>query len=247
MSWRGTAIITAVLIVLAGCRPGTPTTGNGQGLAGREAAAGSSAALTKEGWFGIGGGFHERLEIQRVDRYPDKSVLRFFVTSLEDEAETPRFGVSGAGAIYTLQFKLVDPIGRKLYYPMYDANESRQIDVKPFYRDGPYLVAVFAITNLGPGGVSWIYGYEGVSSGTFGAFSVVDPASKTVYRGVRIGPDNPNDYEDAYVDAGAANFRENAGTTNRGFFYVPAPPADVKSVTFDAGPFGQIPGIPIAQ
>jgi hypothetical protein len=31
----------------------------------------------------------------------------------------------------------------------------------------------------------------------------------------------------------------------RAFMYVPAPPAGVTSVTFDAGPFGKIGGVPV--
>ena len=57
--------------------------------------------------------------------------------------------------------------------------------------------------------------------------------------------DDPNDYEDEFVDPGLANFRGAPNTTNRGFFYVPAPTPDVKSVTFDAGAFGRIPDVPI--
>jgi outer membrane protein OmpA-like peptidoglycan-associated protein len=124
-------------------------------------------------------------------------------------------------------------------------DSKRRIDVKPFYRDGAYLVAVFDVTNLGPGQVSWLFTYAGDSGGNFGSFSVVDPATKLIYRGVRIGPDNPDNYDDNYVDPGLANFRAAANTTNRGFFYVPAPPPSVRSVTLDAGSFGQIPNVPI--
>lgn len=123
-------------------------------------------------------------------------------------------------------------------------NNKRRIDVKPFYRDGAYLVAVFDITNLGPGQLSWLFAYAGNSGGNFSSFGVVDPATKTIYRGVRIGPPT-NDYDDNYVDPGLANFRPEVNTTNRDFFYVPAPPPNVNSVTFDAGPFGQFPNVPI--
>ncbi len=125
------------------------------------------------------------------------------------------------------------------------ADNRRRIDVKPFYRDGRYLVAVFDITNLGPSHVSWMFAYPGATGGTFGSFGVLDPATGRLYRGVRVGPDKANDYEDAFVDPGRAHFRLEPGTTNRGFMYVPAPPANVTSVTFDAGEFGRIPGIPI--
>jgi OOP family OmpA-OmpF porin len=123
---------------------------------------------------------------------------------------------------------------------------KRRIDVKPFYRDGPYVVAVFDITNLGPGSASWVFDYyTGDNGGTFGSFGVIDPSTKIIYRGVRLGPHDPNDYENDYVDPGRAVFREKPNTTNRGFFYAPAPPPNVSSVTLDAGAFGQIPNVPI--
>lgn len=50
-----------------------------------------------------------------------------------------------------------------------------------------------------------------------------------------------------HVDPGWAVFNTDPGTSNRGFFYVPAPPADVKTVTFDAAGFGQFPNVPIVE
>jgi OOP family OmpA-OmpF porin len=516
MRYKIAAGVLAVLAVVAGCSSQTHAKALGKHPSNGQRPPAGRADMVKEGWFGVGGGFHARLEIRDIERYPDKAVLRYFVTSLENEPKIPTFGVSGAAGLSNLQFKLVNPIGRKLYYPMYDANQTtvgseaalsvpgvryeavlyfspvpdvanitvispgtagefagvpvvagigpgtptaplpssdetpaagdtrawpmlkvagqpkgevddlydvvetdnqtttssrneetielrtdvlfafdsadlsptalstldsvvqeirdkadpakppvvieghtdgkgtreynlglsqrraeavhrqvqtrlgsnyqyrvegkgetepiakeggaddeqarqrnrrveisyqikqqpaaaapgptrrsgasrpatfhatdgatvasrtaqfnngdttRRIDVKPFYRDGPYLVAVFEITNLGPNSVSWIFGYKGeTSTGTFGAFGVIDPRTRFVYRGVRIGPDDPTDFDEAFVDAGAANFREAPNSTNRDFFYAPAPPPDVTTVTLDAGPFGQIPNIPI--
>ncbi|MBE1534180.1 hypothetical protein [Actinomadura algeriensis] len=67
-------------------------------------------------------------------------------------------------------------------------------------------------------------------------------------RAVRIGPQPPGamaSLDLAFVDPGRAVFRTAPGTSNRGFFYVPAPPPDARSVTFDAGPFGRVPNVPI--
>ncbi|MEU8175335.1 OmpA family protein [Microbispora hainanensis] len=122
-----------------------------------------------------------------------------------------------------------------------------RIDVKPFYRDGAYLVAVFDIVNLGPGNLGAGTGYGGdiaYIGGWYTGFSVVDPASHTVYRAVRMGPDDPRGPDD-YVDPGWATFNVEPGTGNRGFFYVPAPPPGVTSVTFDAGPFGRFDDVPV--
>ncbi|MEN3533531.1 OmpA family protein [Microbispora sp. ZYX-F-249] len=127
------------------------------------------------------------------------------------------------------------------------SGQRLRIDVKPFYRDGAYLVAVFDIVNLGPGDLGAGTGYGGdvaYIGGWYTAFSVVDPASRTVYRAVRMGPDDPRGPDD-YVDPGWATFNVTPGTANRGFFYVPAPPPGVTGVTFDAGPFGRIDDVPV--
>lgn len=122
-----------------------------------------------------------------------------------------------------------------------DGGDKRRMDVKPFYRDGAYLVVVFDIANLGPtGGPGPTENYSSSGNGTYGDFSVTDPATKTVYRGVRMGKDGGS-----YIDPGYSAFNHDPGTSNRGFFYVPAPPPTVKSVTFNAGPFGEIPNVPI--
>ncbi|WP_165978301.1 OmpA family protein, partial [Actinomadura darangshiensis] len=105
-------------------------------------------------------------------------------------------------------------------YATFDQGDKRRMDVKPFYRDGAYLVAVFDIANLGPdNGPAEIENYSSAGGGTFGDFTVTDPAAKTTYRGVRLGKQGT-----AYVDPGWATFRTDPGTTNRGFVYVPAPP-----------------------
>ncbi|MBE3015834.1 OmpA family protein [Microbispora sp. NEAU-D428] len=131
-------------------------------------------------------------------------------------------------------------------YTRQPSGQRLRIDVKPFYRDGAYLVAVFDIVNLGPGDLGAGTGYGGdiaYIGGWYTGFSVVDPASRTVYRAVRMGPDDPRGPDD-YVDPGWATFNVKPDTGNRGFFYAPAPP-DVTSVTFDAGPFGRIDHVPV--
>ncbi|MEU6429890.1 OmpA family protein [Microbispora sp. NPDC046973] len=127
------------------------------------------------------------------------------------------------------------------------SGQRLRLDVKPFYRDGAYLVAVFDIVNLGPGDLGAGTGYGGdvaYIGGWYTGFSVVDPASQTVYRAVRMGPDDPRGPDD-YVDPGWATFNVKPSTGNRGFFYVPTPPPGVTSVTFDAGPFGRIDHVPV--
>lgn len=120
-----------------------------------------------------------------------------------------------------------------------------RIDVRPAYRDGAYLVVVFDIVNLGPGKQLALtdYGDLDYPGGMFTSFSVVDPATGVRYRAVRAGPEGDGLRD--YVDAGWATFRTGEGEANRGFFYAPAPPAGVTSVTLDAGLFGEVTGVPI--
>ncbi|WP_169814132.1 OmpA family protein [Actinomadura kijaniata] len=123
---------------------------------------------------------------------------------------------------------------------------SRRIDVKPFYRDGAYLVAVFSITNLGPDALNPIEDYSSELGGRFGAFNVVDPRTGTTHQGVMIGPPTRDDGSNQErLDPQWAAFVTEPGTTNRGFFHVPAPPPTTTSVTFQAGPFGSFPNVPV--
>ncbi|MFI0357144.1 OmpA family protein [Actinomadura sp. 9N407] len=123
---------------------------------------------------------------------------------------------------------------------------KRRIDVKPFYRDGAYLVAVFDIVNEGPGTTppDALYPHKDYLGGAFTAFSVLVPGGTDVYRAVRIGPPAANSAK--YVDPGRATFRTAMDAPARGFVYIPAPPGNVKSVTFDAGPFGKVGNVPVA-
>ncbi|GLZ15527.1 hypothetical protein Acsp04_57620 [Actinomadura sp. NBRC 104425] len=124
---------------------------------------------------------------------------------------------------------------------------TRRLNVKPFYRDGAYLVAVFEIVNEGPGNTpaDASYAHQDYPGGAFTAFSVSVPGGKDVYRAVRIGAAAPGAYA-SYVDPGRATFRTGVGQPARGFVYLPAPPGDVKKVTFDAGPFGKIDNVPVS-
>ncbi|WP_123668076.1 OmpA family protein [Actinocorallia herbida] len=120
----------------------------------------------------------------------------------------------------------------------------RRIDVKPFYRDGAYLVAVFDITNLGPDPLTeTLNSYWGVNGGEFGGFTVLDPSTGVRYGSVRLGPESP--VRTLFADPGETAFLVAPDTANRGFFYVPTPPAATTSVTFDAGPFGTFKDVPI--
>jgi hypothetical protein len=124
---------------------------------------------------------------------------------------------------------------------------KRRLEVKPFYRDGAYVVAVFDIVNEGPGTTPPDASYPNPSypGGVFGAFSIQVPGQKDVYRAVRVGPATPGRPTN-YVDAGRAVFRTAVSEPVRGFVYLPVPPGDVTSVTFDAGPFGKVEKVPVS-
>ncbi|MCD0448721.1 OmpA family protein [Actinocorallia sp. API 0066] len=122
---------------------------------------------------------------------------------------------------------------------------KRRIDVKGFYRDGAYLVAVFDIANLDAEPLPEVMSaFTGPYGGTFGAFSVEDPATGVHYGGVRLGPERTFG-RTFYADPGESVFTPDPDTANRGFFYTLAPPPSVTSVTFHAGPFGTFKNIPV--
>ncbi|TDB92240.1 OmpA family protein, partial [Actinomadura sp. 7K534] len=125
---------------------------------------------------------------------------------------------------------------------------KRRIDVKPFYRDGAYIVAVFDVVNEGPGLTppDASYAHRDYPGGVFTSFSVRVPGSKDVYRTVRIGTVTPG-ATGAYVDPGRVVGEAEEYETVRGFAYLPAPPGKVTSVTFDAGPFGKVDNVPVRQ
>ncbi|MFG2087406.1 MULTISPECIES: OmpA family protein [unclassified Spirillospora] len=124
---------------------------------------------------------------------------------------------------------------------------KRRLDVKPFYRDGAYIVAVFDIVNEGPGTTppDASYAHKDYPGGVFTSFSIQVPGDQTVYRAVRIGPASP-DAAGAYADPGRAVFRTEMNQPVRGFVYVPAPSGDITSVVFNGGPFGKVDKVPVS-
>ncbi|GAA3730663.1 OmpA family protein [Salinactinospora qingdaonensis] len=116
------------------------------------------------------------------------------------------------------------------------------IDIFPFYRDGAYIVANFRLTNNGADFGATPESFFGNRWGGFADFSAIDPGNGTIYREVRPG------HDEVVANVGTHPFPTAlaAETPMYGYFYLPAPPEEVTSLTFDAGPFGQFPGVPIA-
>jgi outer membrane protein OmpA-like peptidoglycan-associated protein len=120
-------------------------------------------------------------------------------------------------------------------------NTPMRLDVHPFFRDGAYLVADFELTNQGGQWVNYNdtpFETLDLVGATYGGFTVLDP-NKRRYSTVRLG----NDDSLAYVDADLKLLDPRKPV--RKYVYYPAPPSGVTSITFDAGPFGEIPNIPI--
>ncbi|MFI6481636.1 OmpA family protein [Nonomuraea sp. NPDC050663] len=121
-------------------------------------------------------------------------------------------------------------------------NTTLTVDVHPFYRDGAYLVGVFDVTNTGSRDHNSAFTPFGSimhrwsSTADFAQFTVVDPASKARYFGLRIG-------EEAYAEGRLLFLKPTM--RNRVFVYYPAPPDAVTSVTLDAGDDGVHEEIPI--
>ena len=114
--------------------------------------------------------------------------------------------------------------------------------VYPFYRDGGYLVAVFDLANvsstkLDPG-LNYFRSTE-YPGPAYASFSVADPATGTTYRTAFVTVDNVNSYLDGQLHDWQTD------QPQRAYMYLPAPPASVKAVAFDAGPFGKINNVPI--
>jgi outer membrane protein OmpA-like peptidoglycan-associated protein len=114
--------------------------------------------------------------------------------------------------------------------------------VYPFYRDGGYLIAVFDLANVSGTKLDTNWGYfRSVTypGPTFAAFSVTDPAG-TAYRTTYVTVENVTRYVDGQLHG------LQTADPQRAYMYVPAPPAGVTSVTFDAGPFGKIDNVPVS-
>ncbi|MFA1551523.1 OmpA family protein [Actinomadura chokoriensis] len=153
---------------------------------------------------------------------------------------------SGGGAAAPAAFHTEDGAKVASRYGRFGA-AKRRIDVKRFYRDGAYIVAVFDIVNEGPGTTppDASYPHRDYPGGVFNAFSIQVPGGKDVYRPARVGAGTPGS-PSQYVDPGRAVFRTAVHQPVRGFVYMPVPPGKVTSVVFNAGPFGKVDNVPVS-
>ncbi|MFG3708714.1 OmpA family protein [Micromonospora sp. NPDC047670] len=116
------------------------------------------------------------------------------------------------------------------------------LTVRPFHRDGDYLVAVFDLANTSGTKLDTHWGYfrSPTHPGpSYASFAVVDPATGTAYRTAYVTVDGVKRHLDGRPHS------LTSAEPQRAYMYVPAPPAGVTAVTFDAGPFGKIENVPI--
>ncbi|TDC75124.1 hypothetical protein [Actinomadura sp. 7K507] len=159
--------------------------------------------------------------------------------------ESPSVTVSGGRTGTPADFRPQD--GEKVASRSARFGEAkRRLEVKPFYRDGAYIVAVFDIVNEGPKPTpaDASYAHKDYPGGVFTSFSIQIPEREEVYRAVRVGLESPG-APSAYVAPGRAVFRTGVDQPVRGFVYLPAPSEDITSVVFDGGPFGKVNKVPV--
>ncbi|WP_147425274.1 OmpA family protein [Bailinhaonella thermotolerans] len=117
-----------------------------------------------------------------------------------------------------------------------------RLDVRPFYRDGSYLVGVYDVVNVGGGDHNVVYtpfadiAHHWSDRAAFGRLTVVDPRTKSRYYSVRTGKERHVEGELLFLPR---------GKTNRIFVYYPAPPDAVTALTLDGGELGRVGNVPI--
>ncbi|MEV4078228.1 OmpA family protein [Nonomuraea fuscirosea] len=117
-----------------------------------------------------------------------------------------------------------------------------RVDFHPFHRDGAYLLATFDVVSEGASRFIPVpapfTGWDSTFSAAadFGAFILVDPATKTRYHPLKMY----TEFVENWVPA------LDAGMTGRGYVYYPAPADTVSSVTVEAENLGRVQDIPIS-
>lgn len=126
-----------------------------------------------------------------------------------------------------------------------------RLDVYPLRRDGAYVVGTVTLTNttdrptvpdMGGAGVVPAGGPEKFSKGTLGGFQLLDPETGLVRYVAQMN----------FGDGTYSGFAEEVHELQPGNTYelavvFPAPSAGVEELTLRAGPFGEIPQVPIQR
>jgi OOP family OmpA-OmpF porin len=95
-------------------RPATSTT-----------AAAGGGTISRDGLIGLSNGLPFRLQVEGVERFPAYALVRFAVTNTTRKEEYTGDGFGGSIADGSMGgFRVVDPVGRKLYHPLRDGDED---------------------------------------------------------------------------------------------------------------------------
>jgi OOP family OmpA-OmpF porin len=123
-----------------------------------------------------------------------------------------------------------------------------QLDVRPLVRDGAYLLCELVLTNntgetAAPNLTSPAEDVPDEYRSNLGNFRLVEPETDLVrYVAAYVNPTS----DDGEYDPAANSLREIApGESFVGVVMYPAPSPDTAELTLRAGPFGDIPGIPV--
>lgn len=152
---RGAALVLAAVLA-GGCSAAGESGGDGRvtrlegGPVATPATPPSAAAseARQQGTFvreGLSGRPAEtyRLEVTAIERLPELTVLRMEITSLAERPHTPIFGF-GLTPVDFGGFRLVDPVGRRLYHPLREGDHNgRAFGTRHIRRDGAPVPAPF--------------------------------------------------------------------------------------------------------
>ncbi|MFC7330428.1 OmpA family protein [Marinactinospora rubrisoli] len=126
-----------------------------------------------------------------------------------------------------------------------------RLDVYPLRRDGAYVIGTVTLTNTTDAPVSPDMGGtaalqpgqpERFSMGTLGGFQLLDPETGLVRYVAQMN------FGEGRTDGFAEEVHElQPGNTYELVAVFPAPPADVEELTLRAGPFGELPEIPVGE
>ncbi|MBE2999698.1 OmpA family protein [Nocardiopsis sp. HNM0947] len=121
------AAAASALTLITGCGPFGDDNDDGEAAGSAEEVEHADGPLVVEGAFGGDNGFPARVSFEHVERWDDRSVLRFTVEPLGDDAhdEGDRMIKSGTFAHYdsgTWDFALIDTVGSTHYKPLADSD-----------------------------------------------------------------------------------------------------------------------------
>ena len=121
----GVALALTLVLGLGACTVAEPTAGLAGGPAASTTAPrdliATDAPYVRDGIFGrLGEGMPARLEITGVHREPDRTALRMAFTPTGDEPRgIAALGVDGLADSTLSGFQLLDPVGQRIYYPLF--------------------------------------------------------------------------------------------------------------------------------